>query len=89
MEKQILKYNEFLETIKSHEPSLIEGVQKAFNIIFEATEDVVERVKEKHPTSDATFDDESLEEPSDITIGEDYDEFNTEEPSSELDDIEM
>jgi hypothetical protein len=40
------RYINFLKSLKDSNPSLIETIEKGFNIIFESTEEVVERAKE-------------------------------------------
>jgi len=41
------KFTEFLRNMRQFDPILIEAVEKGFDMIYEATEDVVEDVKEK------------------------------------------
>jgi len=41
------KFQEFLNNMKNQNPPLIEVIQKGFSLLFETTEEVVEKVKEK------------------------------------------
>jgi hypothetical protein len=48
MNNKIKQFNHFLTDIIKTDP-IIEAIQAAFNIIFESTEDVVDKLKNKVP----------------------------------------
>ena len=48
MDNNIRRFNQFLSDIRDESP-VIEAIQKAFNVIFESTEDAVETLKNRVP----------------------------------------
>jgi len=48
MNYKIRRFNQFLSDIREESP-VIEAIQKAFNVIFESTEDAVETLKNRVP----------------------------------------
>lgn len=48
MDNKIRRFNQFLSDIREESP-VIEAIQKAFNVIFESTEDAVETLKNRVP----------------------------------------
>ena len=50
------KFTEFLGNLRQFDPVLIEAIEKGFNMIYEATEDVVSDIKEKVGTGEEISD---------------------------------
>lgn len=66
MDNEIRKFNQFLSDISGKSP-VIEAIQKAFNVIFESTEDAVENLKKSIPKPAAVEEPEtSVEEPQPV-----------------------
>ena len=64
------QFNNFLNEVKEKDVFLIEGIQKAYNILFESTEEIVQQVKEKVGSDDEETWEELLEEPEKLEKAE-------------------
>lgn len=63
MDNNIRRFNQFLSDIREESP-VIEAIQKAFNVIFETTEDAVETLKNRVPKPEKpAIEEPAVEEP--------------------------
>lgn len=64
MDYKIRRFNQFLSDIRDESP-VIEAIQKAFNVIFETTEDAVETLKNRVPKPEKpAIEEPAIEEPA-------------------------
>ena len=61
------KFINFLNDIKEKDPTLVEAVQKVYNLLFESTEELVDKVKAKvKPEEDILQEEELIPEEEEI-----------------------